>query len=109
MVGRTDTLDSFAANYVEYRKDTPLQSTFDASAAAQSIIFGMFGIHAMATGDIHVNPHPSSFSPSIALTGVKLRGRSFDVAARPGGFEVSYGGRTVSSEIGVEVVVPAKQ
>jgi hypothetical protein len=99
--------DSFAANYVEYRKDTPLQSTFDASAAAQSIVFGMFGIRAMASGDIHINPHPPSFSPSIALTGVRLRGREFDVAAEPNVFRVTFGGRTLQSKIGTEVVIPA--
>jgi hypothetical protein len=98
--------DSFAANYVEYRKDTPLQSTFDASAAAQSIIFGMFGIHANARGDVSVNPHPPPFSPSIALTGVKLRGLIFDVAVGPNSFQVQYGGRTLSSKIGTEAVIP---
>jgi hypothetical protein len=52
---------------------------FDASAAAQSIVFGMFGIRAMANDEIHINPHPPSFSPWITLTEIKLRGREFDV------------------------------
>jgi len=100
--------DSFAANYVEYRKDTPLQSTFDASAAAQSIVFGMFGIRAMANGDIYVDPHPPSFSPSIALTGVKVRGREFDVVADPKAFRVTFEGRTLTSKIGTAVSIPAQ-
>jgi hypothetical protein len=100
--------DSFAANYIEYRKDTPLQSTFDASAAAQAIVFGMFGIHAVTSGEIHINPHPPSFSPSITLTGVKLRGHEFDVAANPNTFSVTSDGRTLTSRIGTEIVIPAR-
>ena len=97
-----------AANYIEYRKETPLQSTIDASAAAQSIIFGMFGIHAVTSGAININPHPPFFSPSIALTGVKLRGHEFDVAANPNTFRVTSDGRTLTSQIGTELVIPAK-
>lgn len=99
--------DSFAANYIEYRKDTPLQSTFDASAAAQAIIFGMFGIQTTATGEIRIKPQAPSFSPRIAVRGVHLRGHHFDVLVNGKTFQVVSKEKTISSKIGDVVTLPA--
>lgn len=100
--------DSFASNYVEYRKDTPLQSTFDASSVAQAIVFGMFGIRNAANGEVTVDPHPPGFSPRIAQRGVRLRGQVFDVVADGRNFHVTSGGKTQSSTEGTQVVLPAR-
>lgn len=99
--------DSFAANHIEYRRDTPLQCTFDATAAAQSIIFGMFGVKAEVDGKVRINPRPPAFSPTICLRGMKILGVQFDVAATMDGYEVTTGGKTIRSQIGVPVVLNA--
>ena len=75
--------DSLVANQMEYRKDTPLQCAVDASAGAQCILFGMFGLGVDPKGQVTVNPKPPSFSPEIELRGVRLRGLNFDVRADP--------------------------
>ena len=100
--------DSFAANHIEYRKDTPLQSTFDATAAAQCVIFGMFGVAVKANGDILVDPKPPKFSPAISLKGVRIRGLTFDVTVDASNYEVSIGGRTIRSRIGKPVLLKAR-
>jgi len=100
--------DSFVANQVEYRKDTPLQNAFDATCGAQCIICGMFGVGVETNGDIHINPRPPAFSRSISLTGVKIRGASFDVFARGTSYEVRTGGKTLRSRVGVPVVLKAE-
>ncbi len=85
--------DSFVANQIDYRKDTPLQSAFDASAAAQMVIFGMFGISVSPRGDVTIDPHPPRLSPSLALCGVRMRGRVFDVVVRDAEYEVIEGAK----------------
>jgi hypothetical protein len=95
--------DSFVANQIEYRKDTPLQCAVDAAAGAQCILFGMFGIQVNPKGHVTVNPAPPSYSPSIELRGVRLRGLTFDVRADRGGFEVRTSARTLRSKTGTAV------
>jgi len=92
--------DSLVANEIEYRRDTPLQSDIAASAGAQSIIFGMFGIKVTPEGSVEVNPKPPQWSPSIRLNGVHLRGRTFDVAANANSYEVSVGGKVLRGRVG---------
>jgi hypothetical protein len=100
--------DSFAANVIEYRKDTPLQNTVGSIAAAQSIIFGMFGIASDFEGNISINPQPPSFSPSIALTNLQIRGRTMDVCITDNSYEVREGASTLRGEIGCTLTLPAK-
>jgi hypothetical protein len=95
--------DSLVANQMEYRKDTPLQCAVDASAGAQCILFGMFGLRVDPKGQVTVNPAPPSFSPKIELRGVRLRGLNFDVRADPAGFEVRTQQRTLRSKIGAPI------
>jgi hypothetical protein len=97
--------DSLVANTMDYRRDTPLQSAFQAVAGAQAIIFGMFGIKATPDGRIHINPAPPSFSKRIGLKGVKIRGKSFDVQVTGGNYEVTIGGRTIKSPLGRPTVL----
>lgn len=99
--------DSLVANYVDYRKDTPLQSTIGSVSGAQAIIFGMFGAKANADGTITVNPVPPSYSCSIALHGLKLRGKSIDIEVENGHYKVTVGGDVYSSAVGQSVVIPA--
>jgi hypothetical protein len=99
--------DSLVANQMEYRKDTPLQCAVDASAGAQCILFGMFGLGVDPKGQVTVNPAPPSFSPKIELRGVRLHGLNFDVRADSMGFEVRTRQRTLRSKLGVPIQLSA--
>lgn len=69
--------DSLAANCIDYRRDTPLQCTYDGTAAAQCIIFGTFGVNVRPNGDIVVRPHQLPYASKMTLDGLRIRGHSF--------------------------------
>ena len=95
--------DSFAANEIAYRRDTPLQSTIDSAAAAQCIIFGMFGVRADFNGDLHIDPHPPSFSPQLALKGLRLRGHVLDITIDGSNYDVRDGNNMIRVPVGCPV------
>jgi hypothetical protein len=99
--------DSVVANQIEYRRDTPLQCALDASAGAQCVVFGMCGVRVEPNGDVVVNPRPPRFSHQISLKGLKIRGRSIDIEADRGRYEVVVDGRRISPTVGKPVVIPA--
>ncbi|MBN8861403.1 MAG: hypothetical protein J0H29_23660 [Sphingobacteriales bacterium] len=98
--------DSFVANYIGYRDDTPLQGDFSAIAGAQSIIFGMFGVNVNSNGDITINPYPPSFSPQISLYALKLRKVAMNIIANQDSFSVEVNGKVYQSKIGKPIVIP---
>jgi len=98
--------DSIVANHMDYRKDTPLQNTISAAAAAQSIIFGMLGVTVDPDGTITVNPSVPDFSPELKLTGLKLRGRTLDISANQDQFEVTVDGIKLQSTPGKPLIIP---
>ncbi len=95
--------DSFYADTMRYREETPLQSTIDAVTGAQCIIFGMFGICPDFDGSITINPSLPAFARQISLKGVKLRNQLFDVAVRDDSYEVSCQGKIIKVKIGQAV------
>jgi hypothetical protein len=97
--------DSIAANCRDYRRDTPLQCAFDSVAAAQCIIFGVFGVSARPDGDVLIKPHRLPFARKLALDGLHIRGRSLDVRIDGGNFTVGCDGRNLRASIGKAVVV----
>jgi len=97
--------DSFVANQVEYRKDTPLQSDLSAPAAAQCLIFGLFGVKVLASGDVVVDPKPLKWSAQTALKGLQIRGTSIDVSVDGSDYEVKVGTRRLRAKIGNAVRV----
>jgi len=99
--------DSQAANCIDYRRDTPLQCTFDGTTAAQCIIFGTFGVSARPNGDIVIRPHQLPFASRISLDGLKIRGQSFQVRVDGPEYEVRTPRQTVRSRIGKAVVCSA--
>ncbi len=99
--------DSIVANHMDYRKDTPLQNTISAAAAAQSIIFGMLGVTVDSDGTITVNPSVPDFSPELKLTGLKLRGKTLDISANQDQFEVTVDGIKMQSTAGTPMIIPA--
>jgi len=99
--------DSFYADTMRYREETPLQSTIDAITGAQCIIFGMFGICPDFDGSITINPSLPAFARQISLTGVSLRNQVFDVAVDNGTYKVSCQGKTMDAKIGQVVKLGA--
>jgi hypothetical protein len=100
--------DSIAANCKDYRRDTPLQCTLDGVAAAQCIIFGVFGVSARSDGDVLIKPNRLSFAPRLALKGLKVRGLSLDVRIDKRRYEVRSGSRIIRVPIGKAVAVSTK-
>ncbi len=101
--------DSIVAERVDYRKDTPLQCTLDGVAAAQSIIFGMFGVRAEFDGDIRIDPRPPAFARKVALKGLRLRGHVLDISINGPSYEVRDGGKKIRAEVGRPVIVRGKE
>ena len=100
--------DSIAANRKDYRRDTPLQCTFDGVAAAQCVIFGVFGVSARPHGEVMIKPSRLPFASRLILNGLKVRGWSLDIRIDDGRYEVRSGDRTVRALMGETVVVSTK-
>ena len=77
-------------------------------AAAQCIIFGVFGVNARPDGDVVIRPNPLPFAPRLALKGLKVRGRSLDVRIDDGRYEVRSGGQRITASTGEAVLVSTK-
>lgn len=101
--------DSIVADAISYRKDTPLQCMFDGVAAAQCVIFGMFGVRAEFNGDIRIDPRPPSFARKVALRGLRLRGHMLDISVDGSSYEVREGGKKLRAEVGTPVIVRGKE
>ena len=101
--------DSLVANAIDYRKDTPLQNAIGAVSGAQAIIFGMFGVSADFEGNITVNPIPPSYSHSITLTGLQIRGNTIDIYVADGHYKIDTGKSTFTGEVGNPFIIPAMQ
>jgi len=99
--------DSLSANTKDYRRDTPLQCAFDGVAAAQCIIFGVFGVSVRPDGDIVIQPNALPVARRLALNALKIRGRTISVAMDGDHYEVSSGAHTLRSAMGNAVFISA--
>lgn len=97
--------DSFVANQVEYRQDTPLMATIGGVTGAQTLIFGAFGISAAFDGEITINPPAAGLCERMRLTDMRLRGKRFDVLTEPDGFKVIFEGKCINSVYGQPVTL----
>ena len=97
--------DSQAANEIDYRTDTPLQSEIGTGCLAQCILFGIFGVDSDIEGNITINPKKTKLSDDIKLEGFKLRGHNMDIVIKGDKYEVTADGRTYSADIGMPVVL----
>jgi hypothetical protein len=100
--------DSLVANAIDYRRDTPLQNAIGAVSGAQAIIFGMFGVSVDFEGNITVNPNPPSYSNSISLTGLQIRGNTIDIHVADGIYKASTGKSTFTGEVGKPLTISHK-
>jgi hypothetical protein len=97
--------DSSTANAKDYRRDTPLQCTFDGAVAAQCIIFGVFGVEVRPDGDIVIKPSKLPFAKTMSLKGIKLRGQALDVSVEGDQYEVRSGSQVLRSPVGKAIVL----
>lgn len=97
--------DSMVANYMGYREDTPLQSDFDSITAAQTLIFGLFGVKVGLDGSITINPTVPSFSPEIRLEGLKLRGRTITIEANSKQYTAIVDGVHYTAQINTPTII----
>jgi hypothetical protein len=88
--------DSQVANEMDYRQDTPLQSSIQTGTLAQCIIFGLMGVDVSFDGTVTISPAKTALSNKMELKGLKLRGKSIDV---------TVDGKTQSSVIGTPVII----
>jgi hypothetical protein len=99
--------DSIAANCKDYRRDTPLQCTLDGVTVAQCIIFGTFGVSVRPNGDVEFRPNRLPFASNLALSGLKIRGRTFNLRIDGDEFEVRASDKSLRSTIGTTIVFSA--
>jgi hypothetical protein len=97
--------DSIVANFMDYRRDTPLQNAIGSVAAAQCVIFGLLGVRAEADGRITIAPRDTALARSLTLTGLKIRGKSIDIVVKNDCFRVTVGKKTLSAKLGEAIVV----
>ena len=71
--------DSMVANYVEYRRDTPLQCTVGGVAGAQLILFGLFGLRVGMDGSVAIRPCLPGWAGQAQLRGLRIRGQVMDI------------------------------
>ena len=97
--------DSFVANYIDYRQDTPLQCTIGGVTGAQTIIFGMFCVDVTMSGEIRINPAPPEWARKISLTGLRLRGRKIDIHVDGNSYEIIIAGKSTHYVIGETAII----
>jgi hypothetical protein len=97
--------DSIVANYMDYRKDTPLQSAMGSAAGAQAIIFGLFGVRVSPAGEVSVNPQPLSFCKNLTLRNLRLRGKVLDITVNGSRFTVRHRGKIFRAKLGESISV----
>ena len=97
--------DSMMANAIDYRQDTPLQSDIDSACLAQCILFGILGVDVSLEGTITINPHRTSLSQKLGLTGLKIRRKTIDIAVDGDKFSVTVNNKIFSSTISNPVII----
>lgn len=101
--------DSFVANNIDYRKDSPLQNTAGSISGAQSIIFGMFGVQVTVDGQLTINPVPPSYSPDINLKGLRIRGNNIDISVKGKEYTVKINGKKYKCQDGKKFTCKLQQ
>lgn len=92
--------DSQVSNEVDYRQETPLQSDLGSGCLAQTILFGIFGVRSDFYGNVTINPVRTSLAHRLELKGLKIRGKTIDVAVDGGNYVVVCDGKKFSHVIG---------
>lgn len=98
--------DSVVANYIDYRKNTPLQNAIGGAAISSCVIFGIFGISVTDKFEIVVNPNPPTFTPEMELRNLRLAGHVLDIAVKAGRYRIAEHGKTIVQQtVGIASVI----
>ncbi len=97
--------DSHRADARDYRRDTPLQCDIQGTGAAQTMIFGLFGIKPCDDFTVEVAPHLPHDIKNMALTGIRLAGKVFDIKCGGDGFTVKCGKKVFTAQYGEKVIL----
>ena len=97
--------DSFYADTIRYREETPLQCEVNSLAGAQCVIFGIFGISSEFDGSVRIKPSQPSFANQLSLKGVKLCNQVFDVVMNKGIYKATCQGKTLEAKVGQTIIV----
>jgi hypothetical protein len=92
--------DSFYADTIRYREETPLQCDIGSLSGAQCVIFGIFGISSEFDGSVIIKPNQPSFANQLSLKGVKLCNQVFDVEINKGKYKVTCKGNKLEARVG---------
>ena len=96
--------DSFVANAMEYRENTPLQATIGAAAGAEMFIFGLFGISVSLSGHIRVAPAAPP-AKEMSLRDVRIRGARFSVFLNQNNYCVEQDGNRSTTAYGKSILL----
>ena len=97
--------DSLTANAIAYREDTPLQATIGSSAAAQMIIFGIFGVKSDFYGNITINPVKNPPDKDMRLMKMKLRNKIFSIYLNEQDYTVETESAKITKPYGEKTVI----
>ena len=97
--------DSFAANMILNREDTPLQGDINSISCAQMIFFYIFGITPHFDGKITISPVKHRPCENLKVTNARLCNKAFSVDVRGDHFTVSIDGKDVTAKIGQTVEI----
>jgi len=92
--------DSMVANFIDYRKDTPLQCTIGGVTGAQCVIFGLTGLNVDFDGSVSFNPHLPSFARRMRFTGLNIAGKTMDINFETDDYTVTRDGMTTTKRYG---------
>ena len=95
--------DSCAANMLFDREDTPLQADISSASCAQTILFGVCGIHAEPDGTIRICPPTVRPTGEMRVENMTLLGKSFSLCICDDVFTVETEQGTVIKTIGETV------
>jgi len=99
--------DSCAAYTKLQREDTPLQCDISSTSLAGMMIFGLCGIAADFDGNVTICPPRHHVCRDLSLSGVRLRGLTFDLTVHGEAYTVTCGGTSVTKNCGEKTVLHA--
>ncbi len=100
--------DSTRADVRDYRHDSPLLCNNEGAVAAQTVLFGMFGIHVRKDFSIEIAPHPPEGTRLLHLRNMRLAGMKFDIkCGGTPGLIVTVGKKKFTASAGGSVILPA--
>ncbi len=97
--------DSYAANMLFDREDTPLQADISSASCAQTILFGVCGIDVQADRTIKICPPKEFPAERICVKDMRLLGKCFSLCIDKGSFWVDYDEKHMTGVLGDTIII----